>query len=286
MLSQAGRIVLIKSVLLAFPIYYMATCSIPKLAINEITALIRRFLWGKPENTKYMAYIGWLKITKPKGMEGLGIRDLNVVNETLLMKFLFRLASGSQALWAQVVQAKYMPRSDLWLTKRDYKCTPFWRALMRLRDSLAPWLTWRLEDRENCSAFAQPWFEGALNFLPQSSTDREMKVRDLLNEEGNLWDVNRLSDLFGYVKSLEIVQNVQPPITSAGMDVLVFKHSSNGDFSVKKAYGLLTGAAQQLDPQEKKMWDLVWERGTIQPLIRVFIWKLVHNGIPLGSILK
>lgn len=60
-----------------------------------------------------MAYIGWDKITRPIVLGGLGFTNLNVVNDALLLKFLWRLASGTNALWAQVVKAKYMPRSEL-----------------------------------------------------------------------------------------------------------------------------------------------------------------------------
>lgn len=88
-----------------------------------------------------MAYIGWEKITTPQALGGLGLTDLNVVNDTLLLKFLWRLAAGTNALWAQVVKAKYMTRSELWLTKRLYMCTPFWKALMQLREKLLPWVT-------------------------------------------------------------------------------------------------------------------------------------------------
>lgn len=68
MLSQAGRIVLIKSIFQALPIYYMVTTSIPKAVVKKIIAIIRGFFWGKAEHTRYMAYIGWKKIMRPKGM--------------------------------------------------------------------------------------------------------------------------------------------------------------------------------------------------------------------------
>lgn len=57
LLSHAGRLVLIQSVLQSLPIYYMATAQIPKSVLNEITSLIRRFFWGKVEKQRYMAYV-------------------------------------------------------------------------------------------------------------------------------------------------------------------------------------------------------------------------------------
>lgn len=46
LLSQAGRLMLIKSVLLSMPVYYMSTTMLPTSIINAINSLIRRFFWG------------------------------------------------------------------------------------------------------------------------------------------------------------------------------------------------------------------------------------------------
>lgn len=88
LLSHAGRLVLIRTVLQAMPIYYMVTCRIPNSVINERTSIIRRFFWGKVEKRRYLAYVAWEKITMPVEMGGLGVRDLQAMNESLLMKIL------------------------------------------------------------------------------------------------------------------------------------------------------------------------------------------------------
>lgn len=125
LMSQAGRVVMIKSVLQSLPVYYMATAALPKGVIDKIEALIRGFFWGKPEGTRYLAYVAWAKIQTPYAEGGLGVRNLQKVNEAMLLKALWKLASGSKCLWAQQVRAKYLPRSELWLSKRTYNCTNF-----------------------------------------------------------------------------------------------------------------------------------------------------------------
>lgn len=54
-LSPAGRLVLIRTVLLALPIYYMATSHIPKAVLDEITSIVRRFFLGKVDKQRYLA---------------------------------------------------------------------------------------------------------------------------------------------------------------------------------------------------------------------------------------
>lgn len=99
LLSQAGRVILIQSVLQALPIYYMTTVRIPTDVIKTLTAMMRRFLWGAREEGSYMSYIAWDKITQPKTKGGLGLRSLKEVNEALLLKSLWKLAAGSDSPW-------------------------------------------------------------------------------------------------------------------------------------------------------------------------------------------
>lgn len=117
LLSHAGRVTLIKSVLQAIPIYFMATSKIPKRVLKKLTALIRQFSWGKMEKERYMSLISWEKIVALIEMGGLGLRDL-------------------------------------WDSKRTYMCTVFWRGMMQLREELGPLLTWNLGDGTNCTVFA------------------------------------------------------------------------------------------------------------------------------------
>lgn len=119
-LSQAGRITLIKSVILALPVYYMATTKIPVGVINAINALIRRFFWGKMDKERYLAYVAWAKVAAPIEEGGLGFLDLATMNEAMLLKTLWRLASNSDQQWVEIMRAKYIPKSLLWQSKRTY----------------------------------------------------------------------------------------------------------------------------------------------------------------------
>jgi hypothetical protein len=286
MLSPAGRLVLIRTVLLALPIYYMATCRIPKAVLNEITSVIRRFFWGKVDKQRYLAFVSWEKILQPVEMGGLGVRDLEAMNESMLMKFLWRIAAGSDALWVQIVKEKYFPKSALWHSKRDYKCTGFWRSIMNLRGILQPWVHWRLGGGDVCGAFAQPWFQGALDCKPTEESQRRLLVRDLVDVENGSWDVDRLTECFGYTNCLEIIANVVPPTPGATGDSLIFKKTSNGSYMVKAGYDLVREPLVNMSVGTKELWKIVWTRGEVLPRIRMFLWKLIHKAIPLATIMQ
>lgn len=155
LLSQAGRLILIKAVLQSIPIYYMTTTKIPKKVLHKLTGLIRRFFWDKVDKTRFLALIAWEKLTIPIGMGGLGLKNLETMNEALLMKMLWRLAAGSNALWAEQLRGKYLLSSDLWHSNRLYRCTNFWRGILVLRPQLERLVTWNLGDGTECTVYAQ-----------------------------------------------------------------------------------------------------------------------------------
>ncbi|XP_078175152.1 uncharacterized protein LOC144568653 [Carex rostrata] len=292
MLSQAGRIVLIKSVLQALPIYFMATAVIPVKIIKKLNGLIRKFFWGKVDKQHYMALLAWEKVSAPISMGGLGLRDLQLMNKAMLLKMLWRMAAGSESLWVKQLQAKYLPRSKLWLSKRTSKCTSFWRGILALRDNLQPMVSWKLGDGSVCTTFAQPWFPQALLNDSQTRVDRSETVNELVDEVTGNWDVNQISGRFGYAAALWIVSNLRPPSPGRGPDKLIFSLSSNGDFSVKKAYAALlasqtpsSGTSVQgvSETQLVALWKRIWHGGSMPPRLRVFIWKLAHGALPLGQ---
>lgn len=122
-LSHAGRLILIKSVLNSLPIYAMGTIIIPQKVLTRLTTIARNFFWGGKHDRRSLAYVSWDAITAPKGMGGLGIRSLKETNQALVLKTIWRLAMGSEAQWAQALQAKYYPRGAFWTIQRRNRCS-------------------------------------------------------------------------------------------------------------------------------------------------------------------
>jgi hypothetical protein len=63
----------------------MGARSLPKVVLNILVATIRRFFWGKTQQTHYLAYVSWDKICTPKEMGCLDLRRLDVMNMEILL---------------------------------------------------------------------------------------------------------------------------------------------------------------------------------------------------------
>lgn len=97
---------------------------------------------GKETVKKKFHLVEWDALIGSKQKEGLGVRNLKTQNQSLMMKWLWRLASSEQALWKELIKQKYEMEGH-WTIKLVTSTygTSLWRAIGNLWQKL----------RENCS---------------------------------------------------------------------------------------------------------------------------------------
>eukprot|EP00253_Pinus_taeda_P011149 PITA_11149 len=71
-LSRVGRLVLIKSVMMAIPVYWASLTWVPKGILNSIEKLCISFLWAGSKSERVTPWIAWEKIARPKEWGGWG----------------------------------------------------------------------------------------------------------------------------------------------------------------------------------------------------------------------
>jgi hypothetical protein len=79
LLSQAGRLTLINSVLCLLPIYNFLVKA-HKNICHKLDSIINAFWWGHDPNKKKLHMTNWDKITLPKSKGGLGIKKFSTMN--------------------------------------------------------------------------------------------------------------------------------------------------------------------------------------------------------------
>jgi hypothetical protein len=85
--SLGGHIVLLNSVLNSIPIFYLSYMKIPVHVWKQVRRIQREFLWGCRGCRKKINWVKWEVVCLSKKKGGLGVRDVQMVNISLLTKW-------------------------------------------------------------------------------------------------------------------------------------------------------------------------------------------------------
>lgn len=283
-LSHAGRLVLIKSVLLSLPVYYMSVAKLPKKTIQIINASIRRFLWGKMDRDKYISFIAWDKLCRDIEDGGLGVRDLKLFNEALLLKTVWQLASGQNKIWVAVMRAKYCPRKGIWGGKDARGASAMWRSVQQLKAFFKDDIRWHVGDGMGIRALNEPWFDEWTMQSITTNRQRDVSVADLFDSQGGGWNLQQIQSLIGAQAMQSIVSSADIPHQNPLIgDRLLWMCSKTGNYSVKEGYRRL---AQQMhthysySEDQHMAWKRIWGTKGVIPRVQFFLWRIVHGGLP------
>lgn len=95
-LSMAGQMVLIKTVAQAIMNYITQTFLLPKNILHKMDSIIRNLYWGfKNSNDHHLYLKSWNTICLPKTSCGLGLRKMEEINQALISKLAWNLATPS-----------------------------------------------------------------------------------------------------------------------------------------------------------------------------------------------
>lgn len=292
-LSLGGKIVLLKSVLNALPIYFISFFKLPIGVTGEIESLFRRFLWSGSEGCRKIHWVAWANICKEKEESGLGLKHLKTFNHALLGKWLWRITTEGDRLWVRLLKEKYG------VVGEEDKCSVrlqsrWWRDIQNLEKEGCGYQPKWFSDgvkksvgNENNTLFwIDKWVDGGplrerFGRLFSLSMDKNGMVSDLIrggNEVGVFkWRWRR--ELFQW--ELEPVGELENIISLAGFkrdgeDKWVWGKDSSGVYSVRSAYKWLRVADfSGEDIFYRKLWN-----GGAPLKVKAFVWKLSLDRIP------
>ncbi|KAL2235686.1 UNVERIFIED_CONTAM: putative ribonuclease H protein, partial [Sesamum indicum] len=131
-LSYAGRVQIIKSVLVALGVYWASTFILPKGVIKDIEKRLRVFLWRGTGNSGYPK-VAWKEICKPKEEGGLGLKDMSTLNRALMCKKLCEVIRCDRTcIWVEWLRHGRLRDDSIW-TIPENRGPWGWRKILRLR---------------------------------------------------------------------------------------------------------------------------------------------------------
>ncbi|CAL1388326.1 unnamed protein product [Linum trigynum] len=296
-LSLGGRVVLINAVLSSQSTYSCSLFPAPKGVVNAMEKIQRDFLWSGSMDKEKIHLISWdvCKIPKQKG--GLGIRDLETHNHSLLLKWLWRFSSERESWWRELICLKFPSASSEWSSGDcvgSAGCSP-WSQILKLKHTF--WKMARIEQGSGCwtSFWHDHWVEGpclAEKFprVMAAAVFPSSRVADHLSSVGGniLWDIPLKFTLRGGAeRERECLMNLLEIIPSinftAGPERVTWLPDASAGFSVKSAYDHLR--ADRHFGVEDFPFKVVWQK-IIPSKICTFLWIVFHKRLLTRDNLK
>src|SRR4051812_35340939 len=89
------------------PIYYLCSLHIPTSITKQLERIQRQCLWRKYGQDSGKSLAAWDLVCKPKKKGGLGIMNINLQNEALLIKHLHKFYNQQDVPWVKLIWDTY-----------------------------------------------------------------------------------------------------------------------------------------------------------------------------------
>uniref|UniRef100_A0A803P7K6 Reverse transcriptase domain-containing protein n=1 Tax=Cannabis sativa TaxID=3483 RepID=A0A803P7K6_CANSA len=281
-LSHAGRLVAIKAVAMALPVYSLSTFTLPKKVCHRMDCMVRRFWWtGGQEKNRFYAPKSWETLCQPKQNGGLGFRKFGDMNKALVAKLAWEMACNEDKLWVKIFKEKFCSWEQFWEVRPKQGDSSVWKGILEARTLIQQGTTTLISNGRDINLWWQPWIPW-MSYEEFRSTMEEVRekaphlryVADLLNQSKTRWNERYVMYLFG--RSLgELIIGIDI-VNGLDRDKLVWKSVASGSFSVKAAYCL--------DNEERfgpvlQGWSYVWSN-KLHPRMGLWLWRMCSGVLP------
>ncbi|KAA3466418.1 reverse transcriptase [Gossypium australe] len=173
LLSSAGKEIFIKAIIQSLPTYAFSVFMAPK---------------------------AWDRLCHPKGMGGIGFRDLHLFNIALLGRQVWRLLTCKESLCYEVLSAKYFLNGDIFHPKKVDNPSFTWKSVSKAADELKEGFGWIVGNGRSIDIWRDCWgIEGLLGSLTRvdRSSVLEVYVSELFNTQRDGWNEDRVTEIYG-----------------------------------------------------------------------------------------
>lgn len=282
-LSQAGRLVLIKSVAQAIPSFVMSCFLLPKATTNRLNQITANFWWGQKTTERKIHWCNWNSLCSSKTEGGTGLRDLESFNLGFLAKQGWRMLTHPDSLLAQCFSARYFPRGSFLEAQVGHSPSFTWRSILAGRNTLKEGILWSVRDGQSINIWKDPWIPKMPHFLAPLPYPRDLsrqRVRDLMDEDGTRWDSSALAATF----PPHIVNSIMAiPISSSNQsDCIRWMFSKDGQFTVKSAYWAakrlkdVASSTPSSSSNNPAPWKWFWHL-RIPHKVKIFLWRCMRG---------
>ncbi|KAG7547654.1 Ribonuclease H domain [Arabidopsis suecica] len=292
-LSLGGKEILLKSVALAMPVFAMSCFKLPKTTCDNLSSAMAAFWWSAYEDKRKIHWLSWDKLCLPKHLGGLGFRDIQLFNQSLLAKQAWRLIQYPDCIFSRFIKSRYFPNSDFLDACLGGRPSFGWRSIIHGRDLLIKGLIKNIGNGASICVWVDRWLNDddgmRAPWIKNTFINPDLRVKELIDVSRRDWDLQKLNFHF-FPEDVNRIRLLKPVVSVD--DFWSWKFNKSGDYSVKsgfwlametfKASSLQVASVQpSLNPLKEQVWKLQTD-----PKIKVFLWKVSSGALPVADLLS
>jgi mannosylglycoprotein endo-beta-mannosidase len=270
LLSIAGRVQLIKSVIQSMLTYNISLYSWHVSLLKDLEKCIRNFIWSGDLDKRKLVTISWKKVCRPVAQGGLNIRSLLTLNKASNLKLSWSMIN-SQSSWALLLKDRVFRKGRV---IKHHIYSSIWSGIKDELEVIYDNVVWLVGNGNNINFWLDSW----CGIPSVDQLDIPVQTRHLLSSRVSDFIVNgqwsippQLSLMFDNLSS--IISKVSIPMETT-QDKFIWKHIDAGDLEFKQAYDFKLAQVQELH-WAKLIWNV-----DIPPSKFFLVWRLMHDKLP------
>lgn len=270
LLSMAGRVLLVKSVIQAMLVHSMSVYSWPIALLKDIDKWCRNFIWSGDIDKRKMVTVAWKKLCKPMDEGGMGLRSTISLNEASNLKLGWDMLNSMEP-WATALRGRvFRNRKPI----AYHIHSSLWCSIKSEFSQIIENSSWLLGNGKKINFWSDSWCGSTIGerlSIPNHILSHlSARVNDLII--GHQWFIPpTLQELFPQLYL--ILDQISIPIVPLE-DELVWKSTSAGSLSLKEAYLYKVQVGQKIH------WAKIIWSPDIPPSKSMMVWRLMHDRLP------
>ena len=202
--------------------------------------LIRKFWWGYSGDNRKVHWVKWERLCEAKEVGGLGFKEIEKFNDSLLAKQVWRMINNPNSLCHRVFKTRFFPNCSILDAKDSSIGSYVWKSILSARDVIRKGMVWRIRNGYIARIKEDNWLRVKSNrsvTSPLTSLQPESKVISLINQDLGIWKSEMIEKFFlpheaFIILGIPLSNRVPHDRPSWGL-------IANGLFTTKSAYKLL-----------------------------------------------
>ena len=137
----------------------------------------------------------WERLCEDKGKGGMGFKDIEKFNDSLLAKQVWRMINNLDSLCHRVFKAKFFPDCSIMEAKESTTGSYAWKSILSARDVIQKGMVWRIGNGSSVRIKEDKWLlvkthRCVVSLMP--TIEPGARVNTLIKAETGEWNVSEI----------------------------------------------------------------------------------------------